>query len=208
MSREQLLQRFFCQVGHYNLLDIRTGRISNEQCRDMASTVAKLREGNIFIDDTASIRPLELRAKARRLQRDLEKTKGRRLDLVVVDYLQLMMPNGKHNNREQEIREISGSLKALAKELNVTVLALSQLKRSDTATPDLADLRESGTIEQDADIVAFVVRPELKDPTNVSLKGKAELTIRKHRNGPTGLVHLTFLSSCSSFVPSGTDYFS
>ncbi|MDR1111663.1 MAG: replicative DNA helicase [Deltaproteobacteria bacterium] len=200
MGSDQLLQRLLCQIGHHNLTDLRTGRISDEEIRRLTINSSLLRQANIFIDDTSAIRPVEMRAKARRLKTQL-RAMDLDLGLIIVDYLQLMHPNGRHQNREQEIREISGSLKALAKELLVPVITLSQLKRSDELEPSLADLRESGSIEQDADLVFFVVRPEMIKKDDPDLRGKAELRLKKHRNGPTGLVHLRFIKKSTSFEP-------
>ena len=204
MGVEQVLQRLLCQIGHHDLLGLRQGRITDEELGRLSTSATTLRQAEIFIDDTPALRPLELRAKARRLQSRL-KSQGRSLGLIVIDYLQLMRPNNRHNNREQEISEISGSLKALAKELDVPVLTLSQLKRSDELEPSLSDLRESGSIEQDADMVFFVLRKELiKD--DEKLKGLAELRIKKHRNGPTGTMNMVFKKECSTFVPSVNPY--
>ncbi|MDR1656475.1 MAG: replicative DNA helicase [Deltaproteobacteria bacterium] len=201
MGTEQLLQRLLCQIGHHDLLSLRSGRITDEEIERLTMSSSLLRQAPIFIDDTASISPLELRAKARRLQSQL-RNQGQSLGLIVVDYLQLMRPNSRHNNREQEIREISGSLKALAKELSVTVLTLSQLKRSDELEPSLSDLRESGSIEQDADIVFFVLRKEMvKEDKKNEFHGQAELRLKKHRNGPTGLIKMHFIHKSSCFEP-------
>jgi replicative DNA helicase len=204
MGAEQLLQRLLCQIGRHNLLEMRNGRISDEEIRNLTMTSSKLRDAEIFIDDTSAIRPLELRAKARRLQSQL-RSRGKHLGLIVVDYLQLMRGNGRHNNREQEISEISGSLKSLAKELDVPVLTLSQLKRSDELEPSLSDLRESGAIEQDADLVFFVMRRGMIKRDDPTLKNQAELQIKKHRNGPTGVVYMQFHPESTSFVP-GTNF--
>ncbi|MDR2366544.1 MAG: replicative DNA helicase [Deltaproteobacteria bacterium] len=200
MGNDQVLQRLLCQLGHHDLVQLRTGRITDDDVQRLTANASLLRHSDIYVDDTAALRPLELRAKARRLQSSLARNK-KTLGLVLVDYLQLMRPNGRHNNREQEIREISGSLKALAKELEVPVITLSQLKRSDELEPSLSDLRESGSIEQDADLVFFIVRPEMIKKDDPTLKGKAELRINKHRNGPLGLIHLRYLHPCTSFVP-------
>ncbi|MDR1085079.1 MAG: replicative DNA helicase [Deltaproteobacteria bacterium] len=201
MSTEQLIQRLLCQIGNYNLRDIRSGRIPAEQMAAMGEAVARLMKASIYIDDTPALRPLDLRARTRRLLRKLDKSPYP-LRLIVVDYLQLMRPNEKHSNLEQSVREISGALKAMAKELNIVVLALSQLRRPENVSkPDLADLRDSGAIEQDADIVAFIVRDELAKPDQQVPEGQAFLTIRKHRNGPTGKVQLYFNKACSSFEP-------
>ncbi|MDR1164951.1 MAG: replicative DNA helicase [Deltaproteobacteria bacterium] len=203
MVLSQILQRMICQVGHYDLLAMRTGKLSVEDMGRLTDTLSLLKEAPIYIDDSSSgqkLKPVVLRAKARRLQRQLQTQGLPNLGLIVVDYLQLMSSNEPATNREREVAEISMSLKNLAKELDVTVLCCSQLKRSDAGKPDLADLRDSGAIEQDADIVMFMLRPEVlkSDP---ELEGKAELQIKKHRNGPTATVHLHFLKHCSSFVP-------
>jgi replicative DNA helicase len=200
MGTEQVLQRLLCQIGHHDLLGLRQGRDTTEDLNQLSISAGILRGSEIYIDDTPALRPLELRSKARRLQSRL-KNQGKSLGLIIVDYLQLMCPNGRHNNREQEIREISGSLKSLAKELDVPVLTLSQLKRSDELEPSLSDLRESGSIEQDADLVFFVVRKELIKTDDESLKGQAELRIKKHRNGPTGTMKMQFRHKSSSFAP-------
>jgi replicative DNA helicase len=200
MGNEQLLQRLLCQIGKHDLLGLRTGRITDQELEKLTKSSMTLRNAPIFIDDTAGIRPVELRAKVRRLQSQL-RMRGLALGMIVVDYLQLMRPNERHNNREQEISEISGSLKALAKEMSVPVITLSQLKRSDELEPSLSDLRESGAIEQDADMVFFVLRKELIKRDDPELKGKAEVRLRKHRNGPTGMINLRFLQESSCFAP-------
>ncbi|MDR0620875.1 MAG: replicative DNA helicase [Deltaproteobacteria bacterium] len=204
MGNDQVLQRLLCQLGHHDLVELRTGRINDDDINRLTTNASLLRKSKIFIDDTAAMRPLELRAKARRLKSQLMNM-GQDLGLIVVDYLQLMRPNEQHQNREQQIREISGSLKALAKELKVPVITLSQLKRSDELEPSLSDLRESGSIEQDADLVLFIVRPEMIKKDDITLKGKAEIRINKHRNGPTGVVYLQYLDRFTSFVP-GTNF--
>jgi replicative DNA helicase len=200
MGCDQVLQRLLCQLGHHDLVELRTGRINDDDVQRLTANASLLRQTAIFVDDTAGLRPVELRAKTRRLKSKLV-NQGQDLGLVVVDYLQLMNTSQHHNNREQQIREISGSLKALAKELEVPVLCLSQLKRSDELEPSLQDLRESGSIEQDADIVLFIVRPEMIKKDDPTLKGKAELRISKHRNGPTGIVYLTYLHKSTTFLP-------
>jgi replicative DNA helicase len=201
MAVEQLIQRLICQLGTYDLLGIRSGRLTKEEMETMSAVIANLMKASIYIDDSSGLTPMELRARTRRLIRRLSGT-DYPLKLVIVDYLQLMRPNERHNNLEQQVREISGSLKALAKELNITVLALSQLKRPENVDkPSLSDLRDSGAIEQDADIVAFVVRKDVAQPERTDLKGQAELNIKKHRNGPTGVIYLHFNDKCSSFEP-------
>ena len=212
MATEQLLQRLLCQTGHLNLKDLRTGRLKPDDITNLTRAITSLEKAEIFIDDTPSIRIMELRAKARRLKSQLN-SRGIELGLVMVDYLQLMRGTGKADNREQEISEISRSLKALAKELNVAVLALSQMnRRAEERTdkrPQLSDLRESGAIEQDADIIAFIFRPEVYEKDEgkkADLSGRAELNVEKHRNGPTGQISLRFLHTYSSFVPGDFGY--
>ncbi|UQZ91290.1 replicative DNA helicase [Deltaproteobacteria bacterium Smac51] len=211
MATEQLLQRLMCQTGHLNLGDLRTGRLKPEDIEKLTKAISYLENAEIYIDDTPAIRVLELRAKVRRLKGQLD-SKGSSLGLVVVDYLQLMRASDKADSREQEISEISRSLKGLAKELNVPVLALSQLNRRvedrTDKTPMLSDLRESGAIEQDADIIAFVYRPEVykKEEEKEPFRGKAEMIVGKHRNGPTGTVKLKFMAEFSSFVPPDPEY--
>ena len=204
MATEQLLQRLMCQIGHLNLGALRTGRLKNEDITKLTSAISQLEKAEIFIDDTPAIRVLELRAKARRLKSQLD-SRGIELGLVMIDYLQLMRGSDRADSREQEISEISRALKGLAKELNVPVLALSQLNRQVENRPDkrpqLSDLRESGAIEQDADIIAFVYREEVYKKDDPDIKGQAELIIGKHRNGPTDTVRLTFRGEYSSFVP-------
>ncbi len=218
MGTEQLLQRLMCQVGQLNLGDLRTGRFTSEDNQRLTTAISRLDNAEIYIDDTPAIRVLELRAKTRRLKSQLD-SRGRELGLVLVDYLQLMRGSDKADSREQEISEISRALKGLAKELNVPVLALSQLNRRVEERPDkrpmLSDLRESGAIEQDADIICFVYRPwvymkkrdgEPETEEDLALKDKAELIIGKHRNGPTGVVNLKFKAQFSSFVPPDPGY--
>ena len=209
MATEQLLQRMMCQVGHLNLGDLRTGRLGPEDINKLTTAISRLDNTEIYIDDTPAIRVLELRAKTRRLKSQLD-SRGSSLGLVVVDYLQLMRGSERTDSREQEISEISRALKGLAKELNVPVLALSQLNRRVEERPDkkpmLSDLRESGAIEQDADIIAFVYRPEVYKKDDPTLHGKAEMIIGKHRNGPTGAIDLRFVAEYSSFVPAEPNY--
>jgi replicative DNA helicase len=204
MSTDQLLQRLLCQVGRHDLLSLRTGRLSDDEMVRIANTSSILRQAPIFVDDTGALRPLELKAKARRLQ-SLLRSRGQELDMIVIDYLQLMRPNERHLNREQAISEISSSLKTLAKELNVPVLTLSQLRRIEKGTePDLSDLRESGAIEQDADMVLFISRAKPSDDDAKHAEGQAILKIKKHRNGPIGQIYLMFVKERTSFEPSST----
>ncbi|MDR2460998.1 MAG: replicative DNA helicase [Deltaproteobacteria bacterium] len=203
MGKEQIMMRMLCQLGGYNLLSMRAGRLGEGETADLTKVLSSLQDAPIYIDDSSGqkLRPLDLRAKARRLQRRL-KAEGRPpLGLIVVDYLQLLTPNEEHHNREREVAEISAGLKSLAKELDVPVLCCSQLKRSDVSKPDLADLRDSGAIEQDADIVAFILRYDRLYPEKPEFEGLAELQIKKQRNGPTGKVSLRFIKESSNFVP-------
>ncbi|MEW6068190.1 MAG: replicative DNA helicase [Nitrospirota bacterium] len=198
MAKEQLVLRMLCAEAMVNSNSIRKGFIKKEDWHKLTSAASNLSEALIFIDDSSSISVLELRAKARRLKME------HGLSLIIVDYLQLMKSRGSFERREQEISDISRSLKALAKELNVPVIAVSQLNRSveqrRPPKPMLADLRESGAIEQDADVILFLYRDEVYNKDNLDNKGKAEVIIAKQRNGPTGSIDLTFLSSCTRFL--------
>ena len=201
MSKEALLQRMLCSVARVDAHKFRTGSLWQDDMRKITRAIEQLAEAPIFIDDTPGITNSEMRAKARRLLQ----SKGS-LDLIIVDYLQLMSGGGKrYENRTQEVSAISRGLKALAKELAVPVVALSQLSRAPESRgagdhrPQLADLRESGSIEQDADLVAFIFREEVYKPDDPELDGIAELIIRKQRNGPTGTVKLAFLKSSTRF---------
>ncbi|MBN2645910.1 MAG: replicative DNA helicase [Desulfuromonadaceae bacterium] len=204
MSKEQLVQRMLCSVSRVDASRLRTGHLGDSDWPKLTNGAGLLSEAQIFIDDTPAISVLELRAKARRLKAEYN------LGLVVVDYLQLMQGHNAEN-RQQEISEISRSLKALAKELNVPVIALSQLNRSlenrTDKRPIMADLRESGAIEQDADVIMFVYREAVyceacKRRDGSCDKGHerdAEIVIGKQRNGPIGTVHLTFLGEYTRF---------
>jgi replicative DNA helicase len=210
MSKESLLRRMLASEALVNSRKIQTGFLPREDRGKLVNALGRLTESKLFIDDTPGISLAEMRAKARRLQ---QQEKG--LDLIMVDYLQLMSassngPGGKrYENRTQEVSAISRGLKALAKEMRVPVIALSQLSRgSEQRTGDkkplLSDLRESGSIEQDADVVAFIHRDSYynkdengdEDPDS---KGKAEIIIAKQRNGPTGSVHLAWLADYTRF---------
>lgn len=197
MAKEQLALRLLCSEARVDNSRVRTGYLSDRDFPKLATAAGKLHDALIYIDDTAAISVLELRAKARRLARDRDK----KLGLIIVDYLQLMRGTGAAQNREQEISEISRSLKALAKELNVPVMAISQLNRRvedrNDKTPQLSDLRESGAIEQDADVIAFIYREAAYNPK--SDDNTAIITIAKQRNGPTGDLSLTFLREFTRF---------
>ncbi|HYA31791.1 MAG TPA: replicative DNA helicase [Thermodesulfovibrionales bacterium] len=201
MSKEQLALRMLCAEALVDSNSVRKGFIKKEDWHKLTSAAGRLADAPIYIDDSSGTSVLEMRAKARRLK--MEHHGG--LGLVVVDYLQLMRGRGNFERREQEISEISRSLKGLAKELKVPVIALSQLNRGveqrNDKRPSLADLRESGAIEQDADVIIFLYRDEVYNRENPSNKGKAEVIIAKQRNGPTKTVDLTFLASSTRFVP-------
>ncbi|MCW5209673.1 replicative DNA helicase, partial [Desulfobulbus sp. US1] len=198
MSMEQLALRMLCSVGRIDAQRIRTGHLQDNDWPKLTRATGMLADSPIYIDDTAGMTVLEMRAKARRLKSEHD------LGLVVVDYLQLMQGNSRIENRTQEISDISRSLKAMAKELDVPVIALSQLNRSlESRTdkrPQLSDLRESGAIEQDADVIMFIYRDEVynKAEDNPN-RGIAELIVGKQRNGPTGTVKLTFLGHITTF---------
>lgn len=195
MSSGQLVQRLISSEAKINSTKLRNGKLSMDEWQGLASVGGLLSETKLFIDDTAAISALDLRAKCRRLKREHE------LDLIIVDYLQLMA-GGKAENREQQISEISRNLKALAKELNIPVIALSQLNRSVESRSDKrpypSDLRESGAIEQDADLILFLYRDEVYNK-DTKMPGVAEVIISKHRNGPTGIVPLAFLKEYTKF---------
>ena len=196
MSKEQLVQRMLCSHARVDAQKVRTGYLSHQDWPKLTAAAGKLSEAPIFIDDSPTLTALELRAKARRL-------KGQHhIELVVVDYLQLMQGLGSSENRQQEISEISRSLKALARELRIPVIAVSQLSRAvESRTgnrPQLSDLRESGAIEQDADVVVFLFREEYYHPTEEN-RNRAEAIISKQRNGPTGSIDLVFLKEWTRF---------
>jgi len=207
MAKEQLVQRMLCSRAEVDAAKLRGGFLSESDWPKLTRAAGILSEAPIFIDDSPALTVLEVRAKARRLQRE------QGLGLVVVDYLQLMRGVGRVESREREISEISRSLKALAKEINVPVVALSQLNRGVEARndkrPQLADLRESGAIEQDADVIAFIYRDEMYNPSSPDA-GKSEVIIGKQRNGPTGRVMLSFRKNITRFddLAQGVDEFS
>jgi len=199
MSGPQLAMRMIGSVGRVDQHELRTGTFKEDDWTRLVDAVGKLNESQIFIDDTAGLNVLELRSRARRLHRQ-----SGGLHLVIVDYLQLMSASGRgrEENRATEIAEISRSLKALAKELKVPVVALSQLNRSVDSRQDkrpmMSDLRESGAIEQDADLIMFIYRDEVYNP-ETQKKGIAEIILAKQRNGPVGKIELTFLGKYTRF---------
>jgi len=198
MSKEQLVIRMLCSQAHVEGTRLRTGYLNESDWPKLTIAAGSLSESPIYIDDTAALSVLEMRAKARRLKAD------HGLGMVIVDYLQLMKGRARVESRQQEISEISRSLKALAKELNIPVIAVSQLSRKTEERtgnrPQLSDLRESGAIEQDADLIIFIYRDEVynKDPDNPN-RGKAEVIIGKQRNGPIGKIDLAFLDKFTTF---------
>jgi len=200
MSREALLLRLLCSRARVDAHKMRTGSLWRDDMQRVVRAMEELASSRIFIDDTPGISLSEMRAKARRLQQSCGG-----LDLVVVDYLQLMSAGGKrYENRTQEVSAISRGLKALAKELHLPVIALSQLSRAPESRggdhrPQLADLRESGSIEQDADLVMFIFREEVYKQDDPDLQGRAEIIIAKQRNGPIGRLNLAFLKQSTRF---------
>lgn len=196
MSKDQIAQRMLCSEARIDAGRVRKGFLTEKDWPQLAQAAGKLAEAPIFIDDTPSISVLELRAKARRLKAE------KNLGLVVIDYLQLMKGYGRSENRQQEISEISRSLKAMARELNIPVIAVSQLSRAveqrSPKRPQLSDLRESGAIEQDADLVILIYREDYYNP-NTSKKNIAEIIVAKQRNGPVGTVELLFQKDFARF---------
>jgi replicative DNA helicase len=197
MSKLEIVNRMLSSEARIDSSKLRTGRLEDTDWRKLGDALGSLSEAPLFIDDTPSISLMEIRAKARRLKQK------HGLDLIIVDYLQLMQSHRRVDSRQQEVAEISRGMKMLAKELDVPVIALSQLSRQPESRtdkrPQLADLRESGSIEQDADIVGFIYRDEVYDEESPD-KGIAELIIAKHRNGATGVVKLAFLNHLTKFA--------
>jgi len=200
MSGDELAMRMLCSVGHVDLRNVRTGQLNGERdWKQLLRAINMLEIAPIYIDETPAISILELRAKARRMKME------HNIGLVIIDYLQLMRGPQHVQTREQEVSEISRSLKALAKEIDIPVVALSQLNRAmetrkNNRKPQLSDLRDSGAIEQDADVVCFIHREEIENPDpNFPNRGITELIIGKQRNGPTGSIRLTFLKEYTSF---------
>ena len=196
MSREQLVNRMLCSEAMLDAQRLRTGELTDSDWTDLIQAMGPLSQAPIYIDDTPGITPMEVRSKCRRLK--VEKGLG----LIVIDYLQLMSGNGRTDSRQQEISDISRSLKAIAREMDAPVIALSQLSRACEQRADhrpmLSDLRESGAIEQDADVVAFLYRDEYYFP-KTEKKNQAELIIAKQRNGPTGTIDLTWMGQFTKF---------
>ena len=199
MGAAQLVMRMISSVGRVDQSILKNGKLQDEHWDRLNEAVARLADAPIFIDETAGLTALEIRARSRRLARRF----NGKLGLIVIDYLQLMAGSGRTDNRAAELGEISRSLKSLAKELQVPVIALSQLSRTvehrTDKRPMMSDLRESGAIEQDADLIMFMFRDEYYTKESSQYKGLAECIIGKHRNGPTGRVFLTFLGQFTKF---------
>lgn len=200
MSKTQLIYRMISSMSHVDLQNVISGNIQADEWQKIVNGINILNKTSIFIDDTPGISPLELKAKARRIKAQ------HGLDLIVIDYLQLMELSGRSENRTQEISAISRGLKGIARELDVPIIALSQLSRATELRSDkrpiLSDLRESGAIEQDADVVMFLYRDEYYNPESEK-RNIGEVIIAKHRNGPTGMVELTFMPQYTKFVNRG-----
>jgi replicative DNA helicase len=200
MTKESLLTRMLCSAARVDGQKFRAGFLNREERARLSSAASAISAAPLFIDDTSGANLMDIHAKVRRL-----KAEQHGLGLVVVDYLQLMSGRGRYENRNQEISTLSRGLKLLAKELDVPMLVLSQLSRAPEIRqegdhrPQLSDLRDSGAIEQDADLVGFIFRPEVYKPDRQDLRGQAELIIAKQRNGPTGVVKLLFMKHCTKF---------
>jgi replicative DNA helicase len=197
MASEQVVERLTSAEAGIDSQSLRRGEMADDEWGRFITIASSLSELAFFIDDTPAISVLEMRTKARRLHAEVG------LDLIVVDYLQLMRGEGRHENRQQEVSTISRGIKALARELNIPILAISQLSRGVEARSDkrpaLSDLRESGSIEQDADVVLFIYRDEVYNE-NTERRGIADILVSKHRHGPTGSVPLLFRGPTASFV--------
>lgn len=197
MSKEQLVMRMLCSEAKINAHRFRTGYLTRDEWARLSRAIGVLSEAKIFIDDTPAISVLEMRAKIRRL-----KSERKRLDLIIVDYLQLMRSTQRHESRQQEVSQISRELKGLAKEMDVPVIAISQLSRAPESrnppVPQMSDLRDSGSIEQDADVVMFIYREEYYRQTDEN-KGLADIIVAKQRNGPTDKIKVVFLKEFTRF---------
>lgn len=199
MAKEQVVIRLLCADAHLDIKKVRTGFIGEREFERLKLSAEGLSKAKIFVDETPALSVMEMKAKARRLKME------QNLDLVFVDYIQLMRPGGRFENRNQEISYISRSLKELAKELQIPVVGISQLSRAPEKgrrepMPQLSDLRESGAIEQDADVVIFIYRPEVYRPEDESLRGIAKINVAKQRNGPTGIINLAFIREYARFA--------
>ncbi|MBQ9246080.1 replicative DNA helicase [bacterium] len=203
MPKQQLVKRMLCAEAEVDTQRITSGNMQPKDWEKLIDAMTRLSDAKIYIDDTPGVTSIDIKAKCRRLMME-----EKELGLIVIDYLQLMEGGGNPNDRNQQISMISRSLKGLARELDVPIIALSQLSRQVEQRPDkrpmLSDLRDSGAIEQDADIVMFIYRDEYYNKDNVENKGKAEVIIAKHRNGPTGTIELLFQSAITKFKNKAT----
>jgi len=199
MAKEQVMVRLLCAEAQLDIKKVRTGFIGERDFEKLKLSAEVLSQARIFIDETPALTVMEMKAKARRLKME------HNLDLLFIDYIQLMRPGGRFENRTQEMSYISRSLKELAKETKIPVVGISQLSRAPEKgrrepIPQLSDLRESGAIEQDADVVVFIYRPEIYRPNDESVRGIAEVNVAKQRNGPTGKVSLAFIREYARFA--------
>jgi replicative DNA helicase len=199
MAKEQVVIRLLCGEAQLDIKKVRTGFIGERDFEKLKLGAETLSRAKIFVDESAALTVMEMKAKARRLKME------QNLDILFVDYIQLMRPGGKFENRNQEMSYISRSLKELAKDIKIPVVGISQLSRAPERgrrepIPQLSDLRESGAIEQDADVVIFIYRPELYRPNDENIKGEAEINVAKQRNGPTGRLKLAFIKEYARFA--------
>jgi len=199
MAKEQIVIRLLCSEAQLDIKNVRTGFIGEREFEKLKLGAEALSQAKIFLDETAALTVMEMKAKARRLKME------HNLDLLFIDYIQLMRPGGRFENRTQEMSYISRSLKELAKEIRIPVVGVSQLSRAPEKgrrepIPQLSDLRESGAIEQDADVVIFIYRPELYRPEDENIRGIAKINVAKQRNGPTGMMNLAFMSKYARFA--------
>jgi len=198
MAKEQVVIRLLCAEAQLDIKKVRTGFIGEREFEKLKLSGEVLSRAKIFVDETPALSVMEMKAKARRLKMEQS------LDLLFVDYIQLMRPGSRFENRTQEMSYISRSLKELAKEIRIPVVGISQLSRAPERgrrepIPQLSDLRESGAIEQDADVVIFIYRPELYRPDDENIRGIAKINVAKQRNGPTGQIELAFLNKYARF---------
>ncbi|MEW6041884.1 MAG: replicative DNA helicase, partial [Elusimicrobiota bacterium] len=205
MSRDELMLRLICTESWSNYFHIKNGIISPEKFVDITNTAEVIKNSPIYIEESSTLTSFDIRTHSRRLAQEL-KAQDKKLAMIAIDYLQLLCGHGRTENRQQEIAEISRSLKALARELKIPVVAVSQLSRKTEergreGRPVLSDLRESGAIEQDADLVIFIYREEYYKQLDPDLKGKAEIIIAKQRNGPTGKIEMKFFHEHTRFAP-------
>ncbi len=205
MAKEQIIIRMLCADSQLDIKRVRTGFISEREFEKLKLSAEALSRARIFLDETPGLTVMEMKAKARRLKME------NNLDVLFIDYIQLMRPGGRFENRNQEMAFISRSLKELAKEIQIPVVGISQLSRAPEKgrrepRPQLSDLRESGAIEQDADVVIFIYRPEMYHPGDETLRGVAEVNVAKQRNGPTDVIRLAFFNKYARFANADVDF--